>query len=98
MKRILLVVSVCAALLVVGCVLYAGRMVHRGFSTRTAPSSFESSFAMSMRNTAIPSRYKRLRNPVSVTPEVIHDGIAHWAGHCATCHADNGSRDTMFQC
>ena len=24
------------------------------------------------------------------------EGRAHWADHCATCHANNGSGDTMF--
>src|SRR5260370_24034465 len=78
------------------CALYASRMIHRGFSTRTAPSSIESSLAMTIRDMAIPSRYEAMKNPVAVTPEVIHDGMAHWADHCATCHANNGSGDTMY--
>jgi mono/diheme cytochrome c family protein len=49
-----------------------------------------------MRDMAIPSRYKTMKNPVAVTPEVIHEGMAHWADHCATCHANNGSGDTMY--
>jgi len=78
------------------CALYASRMVHRGFSTRVEPGAVESSLAMTMRDMAIPSRYKAMKNPVAVTPEVIHDGMAHWADHCATCHANNGSGDTMY--
>ena len=78
------------------CALYASRMVHRGFSTRVEPGAVESSLAMTMRDMAIPSRYKAMKNPVAVTPEVIHDGMAHWTDHCATCHANNGSGDTMY--
>ena len=78
------------------CALYASRMVHRGFSTRVEPGAVESSLAMTMRDMAIPSRYKAMKNPVAVTPEVIHDGMAHWTDHCATCHANNGSSDTMY--
>jgi mono/diheme cytochrome c family protein len=51
---------------------------------------------MTLRDMAIPARYKAMKNPVAVTPEVIHDGMAHWADHCATCHANNGSGDTMY--
>jgi mono/diheme cytochrome c family protein len=71
-------------------------MMHRGFSTRVAPGAVESSLAMTMRDMAIPSRYNAMKNPVIVTPEVIHEGMAHWADHCATCHANNGSGDTMY--
>jgi mono/diheme cytochrome c family protein len=49
-----------------------------------------------MRDMAIPSRYKTMKNPVAATPEMIHEGMAHWADHCATCHANNGSGDTMY--
>jgi mono/diheme cytochrome c family protein len=96
MNRKLLVVSIVFLLVVAGCFLYARRMVHRGFSTRAAPSAIESSLATSMRDMAIPARYKTMKNPVAATPEVIHEGMAHWADHCTTCHANNGSGDTMY--
>lgn len=96
MKRIPLVIVTCIMLIAVACLLYGGRMLRRGFSTRTAPGSLESFLATSMRGMAIPSRYKAMKNPVTVTPAVIHEGMAHWADHCATCHANNGSGDTMY--
>jgi mono/diheme cytochrome c family protein len=96
MKRKLLAFSTVILLIAIGCALYVGRMMHRGFSTRTAPSSIESSLAMTMRDMAIPSRFKAMKNPVAITPEVIHEGMAHWADHCATCHANNGSGETMY--
>ncbi|HZC24808.1 MAG TPA: c-type cytochrome, partial [Candidatus Binatia bacterium] len=72
------------------------RMVHRGFSTREHPGAVEASLATTMRRAAIPSRYKTVRSPIAATPDVIHEGMAHWADHCATCHANNGSGDTMY--
>jgi mono/diheme cytochrome c family protein len=96
MKRGFLAVVAVIVLGIIACVLYAGRMVHRGFSTRAAPSTAESSLAMTMRDMAIPSRYKTMTNPIAVTPEVIQAGMAHWADHCATCHANNGGGDTMY--
>ena len=71
-------------------------MMERGFSTRTEPMQMEKVLATTIRGRAIPSRYKTMTNPVSTTPEVIHEGMAHWADHCATCHANNGSGDTMY--
>jgi mono/diheme cytochrome c family protein len=96
MKRVLLVLLAGILIIAIGCASYAIRMVHGGFSTRAAPGAVESSLATTMRDMAIPSRYKTMKNPVTVTPEVIHEGMAHWADHCATCHADNASGDTMY--
>jgi mono/diheme cytochrome c family protein len=71
-------------------------MMQRGFSTRTEPMPMEKALATTIRERAIPSRYTTMKNPVTVTPEVIHEGMAHWADHCATCHANNASGDTMY--
>ena len=79
-----------------GCLLYIGWTVHRGFSTRTAPGLAETEFAETMRSAAIPSRYGTMKNPVTVTPQILEEGKAHWADHCATCHANNGSGDTLY--
>lgn len=81
---------------VAACVLYAGWIVHRGFSTRTAPGLAETDLAGIMRRVAIPSRYRTMKNPITVTPEVLEEGKAHWADHCATCHANNGSGETLY--
>lgn len=89
-------VALLLLLLIVGCALYAMHMVHRGFSTRFAPSGAEATMAMSMRDIAIPTRYKKLKNPLTPTSQTVHDGMMHYADHCAICHANNGSGETMF--
>ena len=33
-------------------------------------------------------------NPVEPSPEVVEEALAHFADHCATCHANDGSGDT----
>jgi mono/diheme cytochrome c family protein len=96
MKRLLLVLLACVLIIAIGCASYAIRIVHSGFGTRVAPGAVESSLAMTMRDMAIPSRYKTMKNPITVTPAVIHEGLAHWADHCATCHANNARGDTMY--
>jgi hypothetical protein len=43
---------------------------------------------------AMPADAKNKQNPVPNSPQVIAEGKAHWADHCATCHANNGSGQT----
>jgi mono/diheme cytochrome c family protein len=87
-------------LLVIGALVVGAYMMHnmmeRGFSTRTEPMQMEKALATTIRGGAIPSRYKTMKNLVASTPEVIHEGMAHWADHCTACHANNGSGDTMY--
>jgi mono/diheme cytochrome c family protein len=96
MRRWIIGLSTVFVLVLGVCALYATHMVKDGFSTRTAPSGMETVMATSMRDMAVPARYKTMKNPVAVTPEVIHEGLAHYADHCAVCHANNGSGDSML--
>jgi mono/diheme cytochrome c family protein len=52
--------------------------------------------ARAARGLAAPREFKALRNPVSPSPENVQAGMEHFADHCATCHANDGSGDTMF--
>jgi mono/diheme cytochrome c family protein len=52
--------------------------------------------ATTARKLAVPSKYSRLRNHVSSSPENVQAGMEHFADHCATCHANDGSGDTVF--
>jgi mono/diheme cytochrome c family protein len=87
-------------LLVIGVFGVGANMMHNmmehGFSARTEPMQMEKALATTIRGRAIPSRYKTMKNPAASPPGVIHEGMAHWADHCATCHANNGSGDTMY--
>jgi len=65
-----------------------------GFSARAEPSVVEAWIARKARAIAIPRDADRLRNPVPNSPEVITDARAHWADHCAVCHANDGSGNT----
>jgi mono/diheme cytochrome c family protein len=44
----------------------------------------------------MPTEAKKLKNPVAYSPEVLEEGRAHWADHCASCHANNGGGDTQI--
>ena len=65
-----------------------------GIATHTAPSTFEAAVSRTARGTMIPAAARHRRNPVPATAETVQAGLEHWADHCATCHANNGSGDT----
>jgi mono/diheme cytochrome c family protein len=66
----------------------------RGFSAREMPSAVERWVARRVRSMAAPGGARDLANPVPNSPEVLAQARAHWADHCAGCHANNGSGDT----
>ena len=65
-----------------------------GFSAKAEPHALEVLMARQIRYLAIPLEHRNKANPVPVTPEVLQEGLAHFADHCATCHANNGSGQT----
>ena len=89
-----------AALVVLIVILAAGGiyttiLIQRGFSARDNPSWVEAFAARIARSLAIPAIYK-MKNPYAATPENLREGEEHFADHCATCHANDGSGDTLF--
>ncbi len=68
----------------------------RGFSAREQPGAAERWIIGWMRATALPAEVRARANPVPSTPEVLADASAHWADHCAVCHANDGSGDTQM--
>jgi mono/diheme cytochrome c family protein len=67
-----------------------------GISTRSAPPRIESAVARVARNAMIPAGARALPNPEPATSENIRSGLEHWADHCASCHANDGSGDTAM--
>jgi mono/diheme cytochrome c family protein len=65
-----------------------------GIETRTPPGSLETAVARTARSAVIPAGARNLPNPEPATSENIRAGLEHWADHCATCHANDGSGDT----
>lgn len=75
---------------VIGVVSVVTSMIRRGFSTHDEPSRVEAVVARMMRSWAVPSDLRDAKNPVALTPQVLADGRAHFADHCAGCHANDG--------
>lgn len=62
-----------------------------GFSARSEPSSLETFAAQRARSMAMPATAKNRPNPVAGSKEVLDEGMAHWADHCAVCHGNDGA-------
>lgn len=89
--RVLLLLALAFVILVVaGAVV----VVRRGFSARDQPSAPETYVARTARRLAVPSNAKNEKNPFTSSPELMAEARAHFADHCAICHANNGSGNT----
>ncbi len=93
MKSALLTIVILVVLIAGGAFLFLKNSAN-GFSTHAEPTAIETYLAHTARDLAMPASAKSLRNPQPNTPEVLDAAREHWADHCATCHANNGSGDT----
>lgn len=91
LKRLGWTLTLLLALVGVVAIAAAVGVLRQGIGARAEPSRIEATLARTMRSLAIPRRSSRLQNPVAVTDEVVADGRAHFADHCASCHANDGS-------
>lgn len=92
---------VLASVLGIALLVFAGGWLYMktamgGFSARAEPSHMEAMMAGYARATAMPASGRRMKNPVAPSPEVLHESMAHFADHCAVCHANDGSGDSMY--
>lgn len=65
-----------------------------GLSARGEPGALETRLARAVRSMAVSREERQRRNPVPRSAEAVEDGLAHFADHCAICHANDGSGDT----
>lgn len=94
MRSVLKAFLLLVALAVVAGALGIWYVVNSGVSAREQPGRVEELVARGVRNMAIARRAKMLTNPVAASAEVIAEGRAHFADHCASCHANDGSGNT----
>lgn len=93
-RRPKVIVGVLAAIALVGIITFTS-MIRRGFSAHDEPSRVEAVMARAMRHWAVPSDLRGTKNPVPLTPQVLADGRAHFADHCAGCHGNDGKGGGM---
>jgi mono/diheme cytochrome c family protein len=86
---IVMVVGIVGALGWIGYQLFT-----TGFSAKTEPHALEVFIARQVRHLAIPIEQRDAQNPIPLSPDVIKESLAHFADHCALCHANDGSGQT----
>jgi mono/diheme cytochrome c family protein len=90
-----MVLAAVALLVVLGAAgMFWIKKMAGGLSAREQPSAMETIVARAARRLAIPAGAKDQKNPFVPTPDVLTDARAHFADHCAICHANNGSGKT----
>jgi mono/diheme cytochrome c family protein len=95
MKAKLIGAIVLILLIGLGTFIWVGyQLFTTGFSAKAEPHALEVFLARQVRYLAIPLEHRNKANPVTLTPEVLQEGLAHFADHCATCHANDGSGQT----
>jgi mono/diheme cytochrome c family protein len=65
-----------------------------GVSARPQPSGLETVTSRGLRSIAIRARVRGITNPVPASDAVVKEGMEHFADHCASCHANDGSGNT----
>ena len=94
LKRLASIAIAVFALIGVAAVLTALLLLRGGISAQPQPGRFETTVARALRSVAIPRTSRNLKNPVPASAEAIEDGLSHFADHCASCHANDGSGET----
>jgi len=95
MKRGTLILIVLAGVAGLLAVLVVS-VLHNGLSARATPTRLEAMMARGARHLAISSNARRLTNPITASAKNLRDARIHFADHCATCHGNDGSGDTML--
>jgi mono/diheme cytochrome c family protein len=86
-------------LLVIGALgagFVAFSFLHNGVSAKATPTTLEVMLARRARHMALPGSARARQNPVPASVENLRDGRLHFADHCAICHGNDGSCDTMM--
>jgi mono/diheme cytochrome c family protein len=65
-----------------------------GLRASGQPSAVEEAMARGVRRLAVPGDLARRANPVPRSETALAEGLAHYADHCASCHAIDGSGST----
>ena len=95
MKAKLLGAVVIVILICLGIFGWVGyQLFTTGFSAKTEPHALEVMIARQIRHLAIPIEKRNAANPIPLNAEVLKEARAHFADHCAICHANDGSGQT----
>jgi mono/diheme cytochrome c family protein len=95
-KKLGVAVGTAAVLVLVAEVVLGVLLFRGGVSAKIEPTRVEAAVARKLRSMAIPAAFRQLSNPVAPSKDVVAAGLAHFADHCAICHANDGSGQTRM--
>jgi mono/diheme cytochrome c family protein len=93
MRRIVLWSAVLVTVVVSGLIVFVRGS---GISVYRDPPALERQVAKRAWRFLVPQAAREAVNPAPDSPEVIKGGLEHFADHCAICHANNGTGDTVI--
>lgn len=85
-----------AVLVIAGAGVWASGLLTSYPGARGTPTSAEVTLARRLRSWAIPRSARNGKNPFTASPELLQESARHFADHCASCHANNGSGATQM--
>jgi mono/diheme cytochrome c family protein len=91
MKPVLKAIAVLIGVAVLAGLGVVGYILNVGLSAKGQPTAIEEFVARSVRRVAVARQARGLTNPIAASEEAVADGRAHYADHCASCHANDGS-------
>jgi mono/diheme cytochrome c family protein len=89
--RFLVLTALSIVLVLAAAVAY---LMNTGLTARATPGPLETAMATRVRDLTIGWHARKILNPTEATVEALAEGRAHFADHCATCHANDGSGNT----
>jgi mono/diheme cytochrome c family protein len=94
MKRLLSAAGGVMLLAVAAGLVGFGYILTVGLSARDQPGPVESFLARNVRRLVVARQARGLKNPIPSSATVLAEARAHYADHCAVCHANDGSGNT----
>lgn len=82
---------VVAGIVLASVTLLLGWLISTGMTARKSPGPVETRLGHMVRSLAMPASARELKNPMTETPELLVEARRHFADHCASCHANDGS-------
>jgi mono/diheme cytochrome c family protein len=95
-KRVVLAFAALLLLLALGAAVTAYFVTRHGLSARAEPTRLEALVARTVRRLATPRDMRSRANLLEATEAVRNEGLEHFADHCASCHANDGSGNTSI--
>jgi len=78
-------------------ILVAGVMVlTSNMTARATPGTSETWIATTLRSLAMPRDERMQVNPFAANESILKEAGEHFADHCASCHANDGSGNTAL--